>query len=842
MGVSMKTCRETAGFVRGLLEFLLLCTLAAFLLYPCESFAAGTMIDLGTLPGGATPLALGSSASGINNAGQVVGSSSISSGTMHAFLYSNGTMTNLGTLVPGGTESEASGINDAGQVAGFSITLSGHTHAFLYSKGTMTDIGTLGGGASFALGINNVGQVVGYSSTSFDLHLHAFLYSNRTMTDLGILPGGDYSQACAINDAGQVVGVATTSSASHAFLYSNGTMTDLGTLPGGRQSGAYGINNAGQVVGSSSISSDTMHAFLYSNGTMTDLGTLPGGDYSEAYGINNAGQVVGRATTSSGTMHAFLYSNGTMTDIGTLPGGTASEAYGINNAGQVVGQSGQNPNSPLDTNSWMHAFLYTPATPPLTLDELSALFPSAWNYVGLYDSIESIFSVVSNCWNNPNYQPPSYVGSQVCTPIRAGISFFDDPIVTYHGQTFFTPWVDGKWDDLINNTPSKFNTVFQGFPESLDKFEAISYPDLANTPFCGTSNLKSYFFTYTAKTDTYGSATTWNEWVNYLKSITTKYNRPIDTLTIFSHGAPGQVLMSDAFRLLNDPITEQAVQQLRSNPNGSGILSANATILLFSCNVGQGSVGQAFVKNLANWTGATVYANTQATGYSNVPGSLQDWSLDVIGVPDNYSFTQPFTAPVSASYATTLMIPGGAVVKVGANALGADGTVTITNVSKQLPSMGVNLGSYGLINAYDISFSGQNVCSIVNGASISITLPLNTTATLNTNHIVVKYWDSASSMWSSSGITNVQINTAGPSVTFNTSHTSLFAALQSPVGDLNNDGVVNCVDIAIVKASFGKKLGQAGYDPRADVNNDGVVDVRDLAVVSQHLPAGTKCP
>ncbi len=61
-------------------------------------------------------------------------------------------------------------------------------------------------------------------------------------------------------------------------------------------------------------------------------------------------------------------------------------------------------------------------------------------------------------------------------------------------------------------------------------------------------------------------------------------------------------------------------------------------------------------------------------------------------------------------------------------------------------------------------------------------------------------------------------------------------------GDLNRDGKIDCADIAIVKASFGKKAGQPGFDARADVNQDGVVDVRDLALVSQKLAAGTKCP
>jgi hypothetical protein len=61
-------------------------------------------------------------------------------------------------------------------------------------------------------------------------------------------------------------------------------------------------------------------------------------------------------------------------------------------------------------------------------------------------------------------------------------------------------------------------------------------------------------------------------------------------------------------------------------------------------------------------------------------------------------------------------------------------------------------------------------------------------------------------------------------------------------GDVNGDGKINCADIALVKASFGKRTGQPGFNPNADVNHDGVVNVLDLAIVSQKLAPGTKCP
>lgn len=60
-------------------------------------------------------------------------------------------------------------------------------------------------------------------------------------------------------------------------------------------------------------------------------------------------------------------------------------------------------------------------------------------------------------------------------------------------------------------------------------------------------------------------------------------------------------------------------------------------------------------------------------------------------------------------------------------------------------------------------------------------------------------------------------------------------------GDLDGNGVVDCVDVAIVKAALGRRVGQAGYDARADVDGNGVIDVLDLTAVTRRLAAGTRC-
>ncbi|PTR16034.1 putative secreted protein with PEP-CTERM sorting signal [Nitrosospira sp. Nsp2] len=215
------------------------------------------------------------------------------------------------------------------------------------NKRTVSEIKTFGGFSTFG-GINNAGQVVGGATTPEGGH-YAFLTgpSGQGIRNLGSL-GGNFSRALGINDSGEVVGFADTATgARRAFMTGpNGVgMRDLGTL-GRDQSVAEGINNTGQVVGYTQTDTQTgsdAHAFITGPGGegIRDLDGTSGGATNYAFAINDAGQVLGLSVTSGGDFVSFITGpNGAGTVVLGTFGGRGDVATDINASGQVAGGAG----------------------------------------------------------------------------------------------------------------------------------------------------------------------------------------------------------------------------------------------------------------------------------------------------------------------------------------------------------------------------------------------------------------------------------------------------------------------------------------------------------------------
>lgn len=286
-------------------------------------------------------------------------------------------VTDLGVLV-GQTASQAYGINNAGQVVGYSGPTDGSGSAFLWTqRGGITDLGA--GINSWAYAINNASspQVAVTASYPTTTSSGAEIWQDGVFTDPGTA-GTSRSYAFAINDSGWLVGQVYQNFCECAALWHDGTLTNLGSLANAH-SAAAGVNNAGAVVGGTettvkdSLGNTIDHAFEWTqNGGMVDL-TPGSADNSSASAINQTGIIVGEGNYSyvTATSDAVLWQNGSMTSLGTL-GGARADAAAINNlsAPQVVGTSDI-------VGGGQHAFLWQDGT----MTDLNSLIPSTTGWV-----------------------------------------------------------------------------------------------------------------------------------------------------------------------------------------------------------------------------------------------------------------------------------------------------------------------------------------------------------------------------------------------------------------------------------------------------------------------------
>jgi uncharacterized membrane protein len=249
---------------------------------------------------------------GINNAGQIVGSYLDANENEHGFLLSGGKYTSFDvprSLIPspGVVGTYPTAINDFGQIIGWAVVNSkpppsGQDVGFLFniSAGTYTAIVAKNPLSTYTStvpnGINNAGQIVGgYADERGSIH--GFLLNGGTYTTIDV-PGsvnGSFTTIRAINNAGQML----VDSSLGSFLLSGGTYNPL-MVPGG--AAALGLNDADEIVG---MALDQTYGFVLNDSVLTTF-RVPGSMFMQAWAINDSGQILGAFLDDAGREHGFL--------------------------------------------------------------------------------------------------------------------------------------------------------------------------------------------------------------------------------------------------------------------------------------------------------------------------------------------------------------------------------------------------------------------------------------------------------------------------------------------------------------------------------------------------------
>ena len=228
----------------------------------------------------------------------------------------------------------------------------------------VVDVGTLGGSFSQAFGVNNRGDVVGFSTTAGDVSLHAFLWRDGLMTDLGILGTPDtlpYSIAVSINNSGKVVGNSEISVPDpfgenfcgdflicRPVVWESSGISSLPTL-GGTNGVANDVNESGEVGGAAEteipdptcLFPETFHfePVFWKNGRASRLPTIGGDPDGFVVGVNDRGEAVGVTLDCAFSPggHSVLWRHGKALDMNAAGADPAAEPSDINNQSQIAG-------------------------------------------------------------------------------------------------------------------------------------------------------------------------------------------------------------------------------------------------------------------------------------------------------------------------------------------------------------------------------------------------------------------------------------------------------------------------------------------------------------------------
>jgi probable HAF family extracellular repeat protein len=236
--------------------------------------------------------ALSTSIVGVNNSSVMVGFYTDSGGKSHGLMLKGRKVTKIDDPNARAGTTSCQGINSTDQIVGYYEAAGGAAQAFLYSDGTFTDIGPAGAIDSYAESINDSGVIAGTYIDASNVE-HAFTFDGSTYNTIDV-PGADnYTYGWGINASGIVTMTWLDANGLYQAASYDGTTFTAINVPGAFGSDAHAINTSGNIVFTWQDYYGNEHGAILKDGAFYIFDD-PNGTDTRADGINDGNTVVGR--------------------------------------------------------------------------------------------------------------------------------------------------------------------------------------------------------------------------------------------------------------------------------------------------------------------------------------------------------------------------------------------------------------------------------------------------------------------------------------------------------------------------------------------------------------------
>lgn len=216
---------------------------------------------------------------------------------------------------PGSVQTQVTGLNNRGYTVGFWADANNDNFGFAEHNGLFTvyqDPATGTGTVNQLLGVNDSGTAVGfYTDGSGASHGYEVDLATGRYTPIQV-PGATTTVASGINEEGDVTGFSTNAhKVTFGWVLHDGRISTFG-FPGSTNTTPLGINAEGEIVGAYVDGGGNTHGFTLSDRSGHEMWATvndPNGTNSTTVnGVNDRGQLVGFYTDAAGNTDGFVAS------------------------------------------------------------------------------------------------------------------------------------------------------------------------------------------------------------------------------------------------------------------------------------------------------------------------------------------------------------------------------------------------------------------------------------------------------------------------------------------------------------------------------------------------------